>query len=239
MSSKFIFNKHPNLKGKHAIFAPSQSAWLRYDKEKVIEKLRNRYRTALGTEIHEFAASQIELGHSYKRSSIREIIRALETYIYSKYTYLSDSLVISDYGKKLIEQLKNVPTEVFEALKYYITDGVGFKMEVELPLQYDESEYFFGTADTLCFNGNTLRIHDFKSGDNPAHIEQLKVYAALFCLEYNIKPYTINIILRLYQLNGIEEIVINKDTDGYEEFISIIDTIVSMEKIARDIEEED
>ena len=81
MSSKFIFNKHPNLKGKHAIFAPSQSAWLRYDKEKVIEKLRNRYRTALGTEIHEFAASQIELGHSYKRSSIREIIRALETYI--------------------------------------------------------------------------------------------------------------------------------------------------------------
>ena len=60
MSSKFTFNNHDNLKGKHALFPPSQSAWLRYDEEKIAEKVKNQYRTTLGTEIHDFAASQID-----------------------------------------------------------------------------------------------------------------------------------------------------------------------------------
>ena len=84
MSSKFSFNNHDNLKGKHALFSPSQSAWLRYDDEKISEKVRNQYRTTLGTEIHDFAASQIDLGHKY--SSTRELIKDIETFIYTKYT---------------------------------------------------------------------------------------------------------------------------------------------------------
>lgn len=235
MSSKFTFNDHSNLRGKHALFAPSQSAWLRYDDDKIIERVKNQFRTALGTEIHDFAASQIELGHKY--SSVRELVKDVETYVYCKYTYLSESLVIGDYGKKLLSNLRNVPKEVFEALKYYINDGISFKMNVEQGLQY--SEHFFGHADTICFRNNVLRIHDFKSGDNPAHIEQLKVYAALFCLEYEIKPSTITIILRLYQWHNIEEVVINTETDGYEELIAIIDKIISSEKLIKNIEKED
>ena len=83
MSSKFTFNNHDDLKGKHALFSPSQSSWLRYDDEKIAERVRNQYRTTLGTEIHDFAASQIELGHKY--SSVRELTKDIETYMYCKY----------------------------------------------------------------------------------------------------------------------------------------------------------
>ena len=42
-----------------------------------------------------------------------------------------------------------------------------------------------------------------KTGETPAHMEQLEIYAALFCLEYNVDPNTIKIELRLYQSNEV------------------------------------
>ena len=84
-----------------------------------------------------------------------------------------------------------------KTLSAYINDAIGFKMEPEVVLFY--SEYFFGTADSICFRNNFLRIHDLKTGATPAKMEQLEIYAALFCLEYNIKPGEIEIELRLYQ----------------------------------------
>lgn len=230
MSSKFTFNNHNDLKGKHALFSPSQSSWLRYDDEKIAERVRNQYRTTLGTEIHDFAASQIELGHKY--SSVRELIKDIETYMYCKYMYLSNDLVVGDYPKKLISNLATLPKEVFEAVRYYINHGVGFKMNVEQALVY--SNHIFGHADTICFRNDFLRIHDLKTGANPAHMEQLKTYAALFCLEYGIKPANISIELRLYQWDGI---VIEKPE--LEEIVMIIDRIVTSEKIAQQIEKED
>lgn len=235
MNSSFTFNSHENLKGKHSLFAPSQSAWLRYDDEKIAEKVRNQYRTTLGTEIHDFAAAQIDLGHRY--TSTREIIKDIETYMYCKYMYLNDNLVVGDYAKKLISNLRTLPKEVFEALKYYINDGVGFKMNVEQALVY--SEHIFGHADTICFRNNNLHIHDLKTGANLAHMEQLKVYAALFCLEYNIKPYEIVITLRIYQSGGYDEVIIEPHSEAYEELITIIDRIVTSEKIASMVEKED
>ena len=230
MSSKFSFNNHDNLKGKHALFSPSQSAWLRYDDEKISEKVRNQYRTTLGTEIHDFAASQIDLGHKY--SSTRELIKDIETFIYTKYTFLSEDLIIGDYAKKLISNLRTLPKEVFDAVKYYINDGVGFKMNIEQALVY--SEHCFGHADTICFRNDTLRIHDLKTGANPAHMEQLKVYASLFCLEYGIKPSSIKIELRIYQWDGIS--IVNPEL---EEIVQIIDRIVTSEKIAKEVEKEE
>ena len=44
-----------------------------------------------------------------------------------------------------------------------------------------------------------LRIHDYKSGTVPGHMEQLQIYAALFCLEYKIRPSDIDMELRIYQ----------------------------------------
>ena len=86
-------------------------------------------------------------------------------------------------------------------LNLYVNDGIGFKMETEQILYY--SDNCFGTADTISFRKNILRIHDYKSGVRPASMSQLEVYAALFCLEYDVKPIDISMELRLYQLDDV------------------------------------
>lgn len=83
----------------------------------------------------------------------------------------------------------------------YVNDAIGFKMDTEVVLFY--SIRFFGTADAISFRNNVLRIHDLKTGKREAHIEQLMVYAALFCLEYKVKPESIEIELRIYQNDEI------------------------------------
>ena len=42
-----------------------------------------------------------------------------------------------------------------------------------------------------------------KTGTIPAKIEQLEIYAALFCLEYEIDPKQIDMELRIYQNDEI------------------------------------
>ena len=56
------FNKHSNLSGLHAPFAASQSHWLRYDDDKVIEVYANKKAAAMGTRLHAWAAETIALG---------------------------------------------------------------------------------------------------------------------------------------------------------------------------------
>ena len=114
----------------------------------------------------------------------------------------------------------------------YVNDAIGFKMNTEVVLFY--SERFFGTADTICFRNNTLRIHDLKTGINPVKMEQLEVYAALFCLEYKIKPGDINIELRIYQN---DEVIYHNPTA--EDIVPIMDKIVHLNKLLEKIESED
>ena len=225
MNSKFSFNKHDSLRGTHALFSPSQSSWIRYDEEKIVEKVRSQYRAPLGSEIHEYAAQQINMNH--KKSNVRSISQEIENYILTKYEFLKNK----DYGTKLVEHLNMMPREVFETVKYYINDGIGYKMITEQPLVYSPNIY--GTADTIIFRDNLLRIHDLKTGSHEAKMEQLEAYAALFCLEYDIKPAEISYELRLYQLDGI---VIHKPT--VEDLLPIIDRIIFIEKIAYQIDKE-
>jgi hypothetical protein len=82
------------------------------------------------------------------------------------------------------------------------------------------SENCFGTADAISFDGRLLRIHDLKTGDTPAHIEQLYIYAALFCMEYHISPSTINFELRIYQHDDVA--IDTPDGDAIQEIIDII-----------------
>lgn len=89
-----------------------------------------------------------------------------------------------------------------QTLNMYVNDAIGYKMTPEQPLYY--SANCFGTADAICFRDNFLRIHDYKSGVTKAHIEQLEIYAALFCLEYSYDPEDLRIELRLYQSDEIE-----------------------------------
>lgn len=84
-----------------------------------------------------------------------------------------------------------------KTLSMYVADGIGYKMSVDQGLYY--SDNCFGTADTISFRRNTLRIHDLKTGVIITSVHQLEVYAALFCLEYGISPFEIDIELRIYQ----------------------------------------
>lgn len=87
-------------------------------------------------------------------------------------------------------------------LNAYVNDAIGFGLDPEVLLYY--SKYCFGTADAIGFVKNVLRISDLKTGENPAKMDQLKIYAALFCLEYHVNPETIRIELRIYQNDSVE-----------------------------------
>lgn len=100
---------------------------------------------------------------------------------------------------KLGQKLPRSP----KTLNNYVNDAIGFRLDPEVVLFY--SNNCFGTADAIGFDGHTLRIHDLKTGVIPAHMEQLRIYAALFCLEYKVEPKTIDIVLRIYQNNQIVE----------------------------------
>lgn len=111
----------------------------------------------------------------------------------------------------------------------YVNDAIGFNMSTEVILFY--SENFFGTADAISFRNNFLRIHDLKTGRRPVHMEQLEIYAALFCLEYKIKPGDIRMELRIYQN---DEILVHEPTA--EDILPIMDKIVHVNKMLEKIE---
>ena len=111
----------------------------------------------------------------------------------------------------------------------YVNDAIGFNMSTEVVLFY--SENFFGTADAISFRNNFLRIHDLKTGKRPVHMEQLEIYAALFCLEYKVKPGDIRMELRIYQN---DEILVHEPTA--EDILPIMDKIVHVNKMLEKIE---
>lgn len=174
------FNKHYNLEGLHAPFSPSQSHWLRYDDDKVMEVFMNKKAAEMGSRLHQWAKDTIDLGIKQPRS------------------------------KKTIYA--------------YVNDAIGFKMDTEVVLFY--SKRFFGTADSICFRNGVLRIHDLKTGKTPVHMEQLEVYAALFCLEYKVKPGEIEMELRIYQN---DEVIVHNPTA--EDILPIMDKIVHLNKL--------
>lgn len=126
------------------------------------------------------------------------------------------------------KQMKSART-----LNHYINDAIGFKMSAEKVLYY--SDDIFGTPDAIGFKENhpeypkgILRIFDLKTGDTPAKMTQLEIYAALFCLEYCKDPHEIGIDLRIYQLDKIEEFAPNPNDikaimDKIEDFADIIE----------------
>ena len=114
----------------------------------------------------------------------------------------------------------------------YVNDAIGYLMTPEQVLYY--SENCFGTADAICFRNNLLRIHDLKTGVTPTHMEQLIIYAALFCLEYKIKPVDINFELRIYQND--EKIIFNPTV---EDILPIMDKIVTADKIIRQLKQQE
>jgi Protein of unknown function (DUF2800) len=113
----------------------------------------------------------------------------------------------------------NLP-KTTHTLNMYVNDAIGYRMTTEQILYY--SENCFGTADAIAFRKNLLRVHDLKTGIISGNMNQLLVYASLFCLEYGIKPGEIDIELRIYQDNQAE--VYNPDVDTVAHLMSKIVT---------------
>lgn len=130
---------------------------------------------------------------------------------------------------KLRQKLKGTAN-----LANYVNDAIGYGMSPEVILYY--SEYCFGTADAIKFDERKgfLRIHDLKTGVTPTHMEQLEVYAALFCLEYHIKPGDIQMELRIYQNDDI-----NIFEPHVENIAPIMDKAITATKILRSINEKE
>ena len=107
---------------------------------------------------------------------------------------------LHDFARRCIELNIKLPKSK-KTLNMFVNDAIGYRMTPEQPLYY--SEFCFGTADAISFKDNLLRIHDLKTGMTPAHMEQLIIYAALFCLEYSMNPDEIDIELRIYQSDDV------------------------------------
>lgn len=113
----------------------------------------------------------------------------------------------------------------------YVNDAIGFHMTPEQVLYF--SPRFFGTTDAITFKNGILRIHDLKTGKTPAHMEQLEIYAALYCLEYGVKPADIRMELRMYQN---DEVLVH--TPDVTDIAPIMDKIRHFDKVLEELEEE-
>lgn len=87
----------------------------------------------------------------------------------------------------------------------YVNDAIGFRMTPEQVLVF--SENCFGTPDAISFYKAVLRVHDLKTGEHPGSFHQPEIYCALFCLEYGINPFEIEMIMRIYQNDEILEAI--------------------------------
>lgn len=150
---------------------------------------------------------------------------------YSKFMAVKRGTELHDLAAQCIKLGVKLPRSK-QTLNMYVNDAIGYKMTPEQILYY--SDNCFGTADTISFRNGLLRIHDLKTGVTPAHMEQLMIYAALFCLEYKLKPAEINMELRLYQSNEI--IVHNPEID---EIVPIIDKIITFDKLLNKMQMEE
>ena len=129
---------------------------------------------------------------------------------------------LHDLARRCIDLNVKLP-RTNKALNMYVNDAIGFKMQTEQILYY--SENCFGTADTISFRKNFLRIHDLKTGETPVSFKQLFVYAAIFCLEYNIKPADIEMEFRIYQFD--DALVHIPES---EEIFNVMDKIIQFDK---------
>lgn len=118
-----------------------------------------------------------------------------------------------------------------KTLNMFVNDAIGYKMQSEQTLYYSDNCY--GTADAIVFRNSMLRIHDLKTGATPTHMEQLMVYAALFCLEYRVKPESLTMELRIYQN---DEVLYHNPEPS--EIAEIIEKIIAFDKIINRIREE-
>ncbi len=151
--------------------------------------------------------------------------------VYSKFMAAQRGTELHAFAAQCIRLGQKLPKSQ-KTLNMYVNDAIGFKMVPEQVLYY--SPNCFGTADAISFRKNFLRIHDLKTGTTPTHMEQLMVYAAMFCLEYRVKPSEIEMELRIYQN---DQILFHNPTVA--DILPIMDKIVTFSRVIDKIREEE
>ena len=210
------WNKHLNLEARHSFLSPSNHSWKNYDDEKLISVFLGNQRKIEGTKIHEWAEKTILYIHRTKEilSSLKKPKRFFKIDIDMIRAYCEQDPVVCNSKAK-------------ETVCMYVKDAIDFDMVPEQILVYDNN-FCFGTADAIQFDGQLLRIHDLKTGDTPASMDQLVIYAALFCLEYQQNPNSLTFELRIYQTDQI--IIYNPTAD---EVIEMMNKIVHFVDVLR------
>lgn len=137
--------------------------------------------------------------------------------------------------------LKLLQSTAKKTLNMYVNDAIRFRMTSEQPLFY--SVNCFGTPDTISFTVNKktsrwlLRVHDLKTGINPASFDQLLIYCAIFCLEYDEKPHMLDIELRIYQNDDVRALS-SEDEPIADIILEIMEKIVYADARLEDQKEE-
>lgn len=208
------WREHSNLNGMHALCGASDYHWVNYDSpEKFIQRYRSSLSTRIGTALHEAAKTLIDARIKISEDDWNLVRYILET-------------------NGLPRNVDCLP--LLENLIPYVNDAISYQMSTEIVLFY--SEHFFGTTDCIGYDEKNkfLRIHDLKTGQSQAHMEQLLVYMALFCLEYKIKPVDISAELRIYQSGHV--LYFNPTL---EDVIPVIDQIISGNKLIEQLKTEE
>lgn len=204
-----IWNEHSELRGRHAIFAPSNPSFLNYSLEResediIFQRFAAQYATQIGTIVHNFAQERITYNQKLHK------------------TNKSDLLI--DLFKAGVPPIVIDIDYIFNNLIPYVNDSISFRMDPEVVLRY--SDNCFGTTDTICYRDKELRINDLKTGRSAVHMDQLLIYAALFFLEYKAAPETTTTILRIYQASEVVE-----DQPEPERIRATMNQIVSLDKL--------
>lgn len=135
------------------------------------------------------------------------------------------------YARIAIEEREFQDDET-TTLGMYINQCLQYRMHPEIVLYYSPNAY--GTVDAIAYRHRVLRISDLKTGFTRTSEHQLEVYAALFCLEYEIDPFSMRgIELRIYQEGQCREYI------GDPVYIrGIMDKIVQFDQILNRLREE-
>lgn len=136
---------------------------------------------------------------------------------------------IHELASQLIEYGISLPKSR-KTLNMFVNDAIGYGMKSEYVLYY--SANCFGTADAITYSDRKkrLRIHDLKTGMIPAKMDQLIVYSALFCMEYDHKPENIEIVNRIYQFDEVVE-----EHPDPEQVQLAIDQIILLDRVLNEI----
>lgn len=204
------WNQHRNLEGSHAFLSASKYSWLTKTNEEIVQSYTNSFAQSIGTLSHVFAADYIRFREKLKKSDSRTLKM--------------------DLMRRGIPEYAIDIRAFFPTVMHYVNDSIDYMMDPEVLLYY--SDLCFGTADSIQVSNGVLRIHDLKTGTTVAKIDQLKIYAALFYLEYGQKPERLRTELRIYQS---DDILVHEPE--VEEIREVMDAIVEKDRVLQKLKE--